>query len=182
MKQFAAAALAFTAMVGPGLAIECPITHAIYGQSTSAAQIRFHEIPRGSASNQIAAFRMEIGGTEARFDGAIHIPNGFGQPNGTLGRDCPKPDAEGTEAAVPDEGEISPNYCDFWSGVVYALGAEGIVEYPWDPDLYDSDQMAPQQLLLPEFAVNVWYSMLRGPAFDGDKMVLDVFQLTACAK
>ena len=72
--------------------------------------------------------------------------------------------------------------CGFWDGVVYALGADGIEEYPHDAEIALETQMAPRQVLLPEFAVNVWYSMMRGDAFADERNVLDTFTLAACAK
>lgn len=129
--------------------------------------LRFSGLPHDGAANQIAAFSIGIEGVATRLDGAIHIPNGFGQPHGSVGLDCTG--AEGEE-------------CGFWEGVMYALGSDGIIEYPYDADLGLAAQMAPQQLLLPEFAVNVWYSMMRGEAFEGERNVLDTFTLAACAK
>jgi hypothetical protein len=166
MKRFAAIAV-LGLWGGPALAIECPIQHAIYEQPGGQVTLRFSGLPRDGAANQIAAFTVKIDGVTARLDGAIHIPNGFGQPHGSVGLDCTG--AEGEE-------------CGFWEGVMYALGPDGIIEYPYDADLGLAAQMAPQQLLLPEFAVEIWYSMLRGEAFAGERNVLDTFTLAACAK
>jgi len=154
-------------LAGPALAIECPIQHAIYEQPGGDVRLSFSPVPRDGAANQIAAFEIAIKGVKARFDGAIHIPNGFGQPGGSVGLDCTGADGE---------------QCGFWEGVVYALGADGIEEYPNDAEIPLEAQMAPRQLLLPEFAVNVWYSMMRGDAFAGERNVLDTFTLAACTK
>ncbi len=67
-------------------------------------------------------------------------------------------------------------------GVVYALGADGIEEYPLDAEIALAAQLAPRQVLLPQFAVNVWYSSMRQDAFAGERNVLDTFTLAACAK
>lgn len=162
-----AAILAVGLMGGPALAIECPIQHAIYEQPGGTVSLHFGPLPEDAAANQIAAFDIRIEGVTARFDGAIHVPNGFGQPHGSVGLNC-----------SGAEGET----CGFWEGVVYALGPDGIGEYPDDPDVPIDRQMAPRQLLLPQFAVNVWYSMMRQEAFADERDVLDTFTLAACAK
>ena len=151
----------------PALAIECPITHAIYEQPGGDVSLRFSAQPEDAAANQIAAFSIAIKGVTAKFEGAIYLPNGFGQPNGAVGLDCSGTDGE---------------QCGFWEGVVYALGATGIEEYPHDAEIGLDAQMAPRQVLLPQFAVNVWYSSMRNEAFADERNVLDTFTLAACAK
>ena len=165
MLKLFVAGVAVAAMVAPAVALECPVEHAIYGQKGSEVSLHFAPVPQDGASNQIAAFEVFLPEIAARFIGAIHIPNGFGQPHGSVDQGCTG--AEGEE-------------CEFWTGVVYASGADGIVEFPYDPDLPLENQMAPQQMLLPEFAVTVWYASFR-EAFSGDRNVLDVFTLAACA-
>lgn len=160
-------ALAATfALATPVLAIECPLSHAIYEQPTSAARLSFIAPDRDWAANQIAGFRLDIAGTS--YDGTVHMPNGFSQPSGRLTRDCAED--EDVEA------------CTLWDGIVYALVAGRIAELPHFVEDVPLDEMAPQQLLLPGFAANVWYSMLREAAFPGEDMVTDTFDLTACAK
>ena len=107
-----AAALALST---PTLAIECPLSHAIYGQPTSAARAIFFQPDRDWAANQIAGFRLEIAGTS--YDGTVHMPNGFSQPKGRLTKDC-APDDTDTDA------------CTFWDGIVYALVDGRIAELP----------------------------------------------------
>jgi hypothetical protein len=155
------------ALAGPAQAIECPLTHALYEQPGRQVTLRFADVPRDAASNQIASFAVRIEGVDAAYEGGIHIPNGFGQPQGSIGQQCP---------------EAGSEECRFWEGIVYALGADGIEEFPYDPDLTGDAYRAPQQVLLPGFASNVWYSMERGAAFEGERVVLDVFTLAACAK
>jgi hypothetical protein len=166
MKRLGAI-LAAGLLSGPALAIECPITHAIYEQPGRHVTLGFRALPGDAAPNQIAAFEIKIEGVDARFEGDIYLPNGFGQPNGVVGLNCTG--AEGEE-------------CGFWEGVVYSLGPDGISEYPHDAEIELDHQMAPQQVLLPQFAVNVWYSMMRQEAFSGERNVLDTFTLVACAK
>jgi len=167
MLKRLAAILSICLFGGPALAIECPITHAIYEQPGGDVSLRFTVLPEDAAANQIAAFSIAIRGLASKFEGGIYLPNGFGQPNGAVGLDCTGADGE---------------QCGFWDGVVYVLGATGIEEYPHDAEIALDAQMAPRQVLLPQFAVNVWYSMLRNEAFAGERDVLDTFTLAACAK
>lgn len=155
------------AMAAPAVAIECPITHALYGQEGSEWTMRFAPVSHDSPTNQIAAFRISMpGAPETVFDGGIYIPNGFGQPLGV----------------VNEAGKDDPDAEPFWEGVVYALVDGSIAEYPWDPDAPRDSLMAPQQVLLPQFASHVWYSMLRQPAFADNRTVPDTFVLRTCVK
>ena len=168
LKPLALAAALVASITAPAaMAIECPLSHAIYGQSTSTARVIFFQPDRDWAANQIAGFRLEIAGTS--YDGTVHMPNGFSQPKGRLTKDCAEDDTD-TDA------------CTLWDGVVYALVDGRIAELPhWVEDV-PADDRAPQQILFPGFAANVWYSMLREEAFPGEDMVTDTFDLIACAK
>lgn len=167
MMKTLVATIAMALIAGPALAIECPILHAIYEQPGGDVRLSFTGLPEDAAANQIAAFSIAIRDVSARFEGGIYLPNGFGQPNGAVGLDCSGADGE---------------QCGFWEGVVYALGADGIEEYPHDAEIALAAQLAPRQVLLPQFAVNVWYSSMRQDAFAGERNVLDTFTLAACAK
>ncbi|MGV3490281.1 MAG: hypothetical protein ACO1OG_03080 [Devosia sp.] len=166
MRMFAAVLLAGLS-TGPGLALECQQAHAVYEQPGRQVMLHFSPVPRDGAANQIANFSIRIEGVDSTFEGGVYIPNGFGQPLGDIGQDC---------------GEEWTEECRFWEGKVYALADGGIVDFPHDAELTPEEWMAPQQVLLPGFASNVWYSMERGAAFEGDRDVLDVFTLAACAK
>jgi len=161
-----AAILTVGLVATPALAIECPLTHAIYEQPGRQVTMHFADVPRDGAANQIAYFTIAIEGVDSKFDGGVYLPNGFGQPLGDVGQDC-------TEESTD---------CSFWSDKVFALVDGGIADFPYDADIEPGTAMAPQQVLLPGFASNVWYSMLRGEAFEGERQVLDVFTLAACAK
>ncbi|MBL8594233.1 MAG: hypothetical protein JNK01_16230 [Devosia sp.] len=167
MMKTLVATIAMALIAGPALAIECPISHAIYEQPGGDVRLSFTGLPEDAAANQIAAFSIAIRDVSARFEGGIYLPNGFGQPNGAVGLDCSGADGE---------------QCGFWEGVVYALGADGIEEYPHDAEIALAAQLAPRQVLLPQFAVNVWYSSMRQDAFADERNVLDTFTLAACAK
>lgn len=170
------AVLACLLSVTPALAIECPLTHAIYEQSGGDWQLRFQPVPRDSAANQVASFSIAIAGDDIPFEGGVYIPNGFGQPLGDVLRDCP----------VPAEDEWLSNEeieaCRFWQGKVYALVDGTIVDFPYDADIAREDARAPDEVLLPGFASNVWYSMLREVAFKEHAESVDTFRLTACAR
>lgn len=159
MRSMMAAALVL-AMAGQAAAIECPLTHARYEQGGTGWVLRFMPVPHDAAVNQIAAFEITLPGAPATvLGGAVYIANGYGQAWGIV-----------TQAAG---NETEP----FWEGVVYSLGATGIEELP-----HEAGQMAPQQILLPQFSSTVWYSMLREAAFPEAGGVLDTFSLAACAK
>lgn len=165
MRSMMAVAL-ILGMTAQAAAIECPITHALYGQEGSDWSLRFMPVPDDGAANQIAAFEITMpGAPETVFDGGIYIPNGFGQPRGEIRLD-------------PEENSSEP----FWAGVVYALIDGTIAEFPWDPEQARDAIVSPQQILLPQFASSVWYSMLRESAFADDRTVLDTFVLRTCVK
>jgi hypothetical protein len=166
MKRILITIVAGLGLAVPAAATDCPLPQAVYEQPGGQVTLRFAEVPRDGAANQIAAFAIEMDGVAATLDGAIYIPNGFGQPYGMVGLDC---------TGAEDEE------CGFWEGIVYALGDDGIGEFPWDPDLARGQQLAPRQVLLPAFASDVWYSMLRQSAFEGERDVLDTFTLATCA-
>lgn len=155
------------AMTGQAAAIECPITQALYGQEGSDWSLRFMPVPEDGAANQITAFTITMpGAPETVFDGGIYIPNGFGRAYGVVMLDS----------------EQDSNSPPFWEGPVYALVYGSIEEFPWDPDQPGDSTVSPDQVLLPQFASNVWYSRLREAAFNHDNNVLDTFSLVTCVK
>lgn len=163
MKALAIVLMAGLAM--PAAALECSQENAAYEQPGGQVKLHFSKVARDSAANQIAAFSINIENIDSAFTGEIYIPNGFGQPRGYLGLNC--------------ADEISET-CQLWEGLVYALGKDGIEEFPWDPNSPRNAQAAPQQVLLPGLAADLWYSMERPIAFEGDRTVIDVFSLVAC--
>ncbi|MBK8084378.1 MAG: hypothetical protein IPK28_11550 [Devosia sp.] len=162
MMKVLLAGLALWAGMSPALALECPLAHAIYGQPEGPWEMRFQPLPQTAAANQILAFSVSVPEDAARLEGGVYIPNGFGSALGSIGLDC------------ADDFDTD---CRFWEGTVYALVGDGIAELPHEPD-----QMAPRQILLPQFAVGVWYSTLREAGFTETGTLLDVFTLAACAK
>jgi hypothetical protein len=164
MMKTLVATIAMALIAGPALAIECPISHAIYEQPGGDVRLSFTSLPEDAAANQIAAFSIAIRDVSARFEGGIYLPNGFGQPNGVVGLDCSGADGE---------------QCGFWRESSTRLGRMALRNIP---TIALAAQLAPRQVLLPQFAVNVWYSSMRQDAFAGERNVLDTFTLAACAK
>ncbi|WP_374625258.1 hypothetical protein [Devosia sp.] len=162
MKTILLAGLALWAGAAPAQALECPLSHASYGQAGHDVEMRFRPLSPDDAVNQILAFRLSFGGIDEVFDGGVYIPNGFGSALGSIGVGC------------VDDFDTD---CRFWEGTVYVLLAGGIAELP-----HESGQMAPQQVLLPQFAQAVWYSGYRGAGFGVDLELVDVFNLKACSK
>jgi hypothetical protein len=166
MRSMMAVVLVLATM-GQAAAIECPISHALYQQPDNGWSLRFMPVPEDGAPNQIAAFEITMpGAPETVLDGAIYIPNGFGQPHGFVTLD-------------PEENSDAD---PFWEGVVYALIDGGIAEFPHDDAEPRVETMSPQQILLPQFGASVWYSMLRESAFADDQTVFDTFALATCVK
>lgn len=153
-------------------AAECPRHETIYRQPGNDWVLKFVPVPRDAAANQISAFEVwSPGDPQLVMAGAIYTPNGFGRPLGVLTLPC------GEER---DDQAEEANWCEpFWEGPVYALVGEGIDVFPWDADLPQDRQAVPAQVLLPGFASNVWYSMLRQAAWSDDPLG-DVFTFARC--
>lgn len=159
------AAATTLALAGPAVAANCPLHETLYRQPGNEWVLKFFPVPRDGAANQISAFEIHSPGDPATvLAGTIHIPNGFGQPHGSITLEC------GADTECPP----------FWEGTVYALIDGGIAEFPWDPDVPRDAQVAPEQLLLPQFASKVWYSLLRESYF-ADEGILDTFTFFRCA-
>jgi hypothetical protein len=153
------------ALSAQAVASDCPLHEALYRQPGNDWILKFFPVPADGAANQISAFEIYSPGDPALvLEGAIHIPNGFGQPLGVVTMEC--------EA----DTECEP----FWEGTVYALIDGGIAEFPWDPDQPRDAMVPPEQVLLPQFASNVWYSLLRETAF-AEAGVLDTFSYFRCS-
>lgn len=157
-------ALALCLLATPALAAECPVERATYGQPGTDWQLRFQPIERDAAANKTASFTIPVPGTDKMFNGGVYQPNGFSSSWGSLTLTC--------------EANYSDPDCTFWEGLVYANGPDGIVTFP-----IEREAQAPDQVLLPGLASNIWYSMLRNETFlASDKDPIDVFTFAHCAE
>lgn len=176
MKAAAAALLVPLLLANMAQAAECGLDRAVYENRSSGWQLRFGPVGRDGAANQLAAFTLDAPGVAGSYSGGIYVPNGFGQPMADIGLDCPVYDPEADTDEPADEEES----CRFWTGSVYQLmdGTMGMLAY-------DTEQFsvvtAPDQLLLPDFALGVWYSRFRSEAFTDTTEVGDVFSFKGCA-
>ncbi len=156
-------AAAFAALPVGAIAAECTAANAVYTQPGTKWELRFNPVPPHSAANMTGAFSIAVPGTDKVLLGEVYQPNGYSSSLGIISLDCPEdPDADQTG-------------CSFWDGIVYGNGADGIIVFPGS-----EDEAAPQQVLFPQFAANVWYSTLR-QHFIEEAMPLDVFTYSGCA-
>lgn len=167
MRATALASLLTVLSATSGLAIECPVDHAIYTQKTEGWVLKISTPGPEGAANQFAALRIEAPNGITPYEGGIYQPNGFGSSMASLSQGCPADNPEAEE-------------CRAYDGSIYALGADGIEMFPIDFDKRSAP--APQQVLLPDFAAGVWYSPLREQAFTETDGPEDVFTLAACVK
>lgn len=159
--------LVMLAALLPGVAVgaECTLENARYNQPGSGWTLTFEPIPKGFAANQMAAFTIEMPASELKLTGGIWVPNGFGSPLYRV------------------EGRCSPaskNLCGFIEDeavAVYGNTDEGIVMLDVEAG---GTGAAPQQILLPELSVSLWYSMYRGNEFTEELDPTDVFTLVGC--
>lgn len=144
-------------------AAECRLGKAIYTQPGTEWELHFTPVPQGSVANMTGAFSIAVPGTDKVLAGGVFQPNGYSSSLGVLELDCP-------EDGLDDRTE-----CTLWQGIVYAGDDDGIVVLP------DSEEAtAPRQVLLPQFAANIWYSTLREHFIEAP-MPLDVFTYSGCA-
>lgn len=157
--------LAATIAAAPmgAIAAECQLAKAIYTQPDTKWELRFNPVPPHSTANMTGAFSIAVPGTDKVLMGEVYQPNGYSSSLGLISLDCPEdPNADQTE-------------CKFWDGTMYANTSGGIIVFPGS-----EEESAPDQVLLPQFAANVWYSMLR-EHFIEEAMPLDVFTYSGCA-
>jgi hypothetical protein len=165
-----------------GLAIECPVDHAIYTQKTKGWVLKISPVGEDGAANQFVALRLEAPGGITPWEGGIYQPNGFGQVMASVDQGCPADIAEAEDADADDQAAIdaAAEDCRGYHGSIYALVGNGIEPFPVDYE--NRSAPAPQQVLLPDFAAGVWYSPIRELAFTEMGGPEDIFTLAACAK
>ena len=119
-------------------------------------------MPKFVAPNQTVAFIIEMPNSNVTMEGAVHRPNGFGSPLWSIQGPC---------------SEDSTESCSFVEGNPAAYGNYG-GKVDWLDDARGAK--APDQVILPDLARSLWYSMYRGAEFQTDGSEGDVFTLTGC--
>ena len=154
--------LAFGLLGGVAQAAECTISNARYEHDQAAWYLSFKPVPKFAAPNQMAAFIIEMPNSGVTLEGAVHRPNGFGSPLWSIEGKCAEDSAES---------------CTFLEGNPAAYG-----NYGGKDDWFDDTPgaRAPDQLILPQLAMSLWYSMYRGTEFTSDGDEGDVFTLAGC--
>lgn len=150
----------------PGLAFgaECTISNARYEHDQAAWYLSFKPVPKFVAPNQTAAFIIEMPNSDVTLEGAIHRPNGFGSPLWSISGPC---------------SEGSTETCSF---VTEGSNPAAYGNYGGKVDWFDDTPgaKAPDQFILPQLAVSLWYSSYRAMEFVPDANEGDVFTLTGC--
>ena len=157
-----AALFAAMLVTGSTQAADCTISNARYEHDQAAWYLSFKPVPKFVAPNQTAAFIIEMPNSGVTLEGAVHRPNGFGSPRWSIQGPC-----------SPDSSES----CTFLEGNPAAYGNYG-GKVGWFDDT--AGAKAPDQLILPQLAVSLWYSMYREDEFVPDGGEGDVFRLTGC--
>jgi len=155
--------LAVLLLTGTAHGAECTISNARYEHDQAAWFLSFKPVPRFVAPNQTVAFIIEMPNSNVTLEGAIHRPNGFGSPLWSIEGPCSE---ESTETCSFVEGDNPAAYGNYGGKVGWLDDARGA--------------KAPDQLILPELSVSLWYSMYRGTEFEPDGGEGDVFTLTGC--
>lgn len=177
MRAAAIASLLTVLSATSGLAIDCPVDHAIYTQKSAGWVLKITSVGAESGANEFAALRLEAPNGITPWEGGIYQPNGFGQTMASISQGCP---AHNSDVQDEDAGDPDTTECPGYNGSIYALVDNGIVTFP--VDYGNRSAPAPQQVLLPDFAAGVWYSDKREAAFTATDGPEDVFTLAACAK
>jgi hypothetical protein len=154
--------LAIALLGGVAQAAECTISNARYEHDQAAWWLSFKPVPKFSAPNQTTAFIIEMPNSNVTLEGAVHRPNGFGSPLWSISGPC---------------SEESTETCTFVEGNPAAYGNYG-GKVGWFDDALGAK--APDQLILPQLAMSLWYSMYRGTEFVQENNEGDVFTLTGC--
>jgi len=161
--MFRMTVLAMVLLSGASQAAECTISNARYEHDQAAWYLSFKPVPKFVAPNQTVAFIIEMPNSNVTLEGAIHRPNGFGSPLWSIEGPCSE---ESTETCSFIEGDNPAAYGNYGGKVDWLDDAAGA--------------RAPDQIILPELSVSLWYSMYRGMEFMPDANEGDVFTLTGC--
>lgn len=148
---------------GAAQAAECTISTARYKNDDLAWFLSFKPVPKFSATNQTAAFIIELANSGITLEGAVHRPNGFGSPLWSISGPC---EPGGTQICTFVEDNGTAIYGSYAAKVGWLDDTRGAI--------------APEQVILPRLAASLWYSAYRGDEFTTEGTSGDVFTLTGC--
>lgn len=147
----------------PTLAQDCTLENARYIQSDSGWTLTFEPVSREAAANETASFSINLPASPLVLDGGIYRPNGFGSAQYSIQGPC---SLDGDTLCSFVEGPSPTVYANTESGVSMIDDEEGA--------------RAPRQIVLPQLAESIWYSMYRNSEFGDDVDPSDVFTLSGC--
>lgn len=165
MRPFLVAAVS-VCLVVPSHGAECTLFNARYKQADAPWWLTFTQVPQFAAPNQTAAFYLELPNSGVTLDGAVHLPNGFGSSLWSISGPCSV--EEGAETCAFLDEASHPAIYGIYDGKVQFLSAE-------------RGSTAPEQVILPQLAVSLWYSNYRQDEWSGDEFEPgDAFELIGC--
>jgi hypothetical protein len=153
------------ALVVPSVAAECTLYNARYKQADAPWYLTFTQVPQFAAPNQSAAFYIELANSYVTLQGGVSIPNGFGAPLWSISGPCSGEEGAKT-CTFLNEGD-TPSIYGIYDGKVEFLSGE-------------RGSAAPEQVILPQLSVSLWYSNYRQDEWDGDSEPGDAFELVGC--
>ncbi|MBJ3783233.1 hypothetical protein [Devosia sediminis] len=153
------------AVVLPSTAGECTLYNARYKQPDAPWWLTFTQVPQFGAPNQTAAFYIELPNSGVTIDGGVSVPNGFGAPLWSISGPCSG--EEGAETCTFLTEDSNPSIYGIYDGKVTFLSSE-------------RGSAAPEQVILPQLSVSLWYSSYRQDEWDGDVSPGDAFELVGC--
>ncbi len=153
-----------SALCGPGFAAECTLYNARYKQPDAPWWLTFQRVPQFAAANQTASFYIEMPNSNLVLEGGVHAPNGFGAPLWNMSGPCSPGSTD--NCAFLNDGE-HPSAYGLYEGVVRFLDIE-------------RGSVAPDQLILPQLAVSMWYSQYRDTEWFDEVSPGDAFVLEGC--
>jgi hypothetical protein len=152
------------ALCGASLGAECTLYNARYKQPDAPWWLTFQRVPQFAAANQTASFFIKMPNSDLMLEGAVHVPNGFGSPLWSITGPCSPDSAE--ICAFVGENDM-PSAYGIYDGKVGFLNSE-------------RGSTAPEQLILPQLAVSIWYSEYRNTEWLDGTEPGDAFMLDGC--
>lgn len=155
------------ALCAPGFAAECTLYNARYKQPDAPWWLTFTQVPQFAAPNQTAAFYIELPNSGVTLTGGVSVPNGFGAPLWSISGPCSS--EEGAKTCTFLDDPTNPSIYGIYDGKVTFLSSE-------------RGSVAPDQVILPQLAVSLWYSSYRQDEWSDDGVVSpgDAFELVGC--